>query len=367
MRDTGIGIAADAQARIFREFEQADARIARNYGGTGLGLSISERIVRRMGGRITLESAPGVGSTFAVAIPLGIADGDGSRRKAFIAPDLTGRSIMVVAPQPIEASLIARQLQRWGAQTCMVSDISVAEALLPERPWHAVLIDRAFGADDVERLGERALPHAAQRVVMLTPASRQELRATASAAFTGYLVKPLRAASLAARLSALPGKAATNPAADDPIHEKLPNETEISMAATKRLSVLVAEDNEINALLMRSLLTRLGHRAVIATDGEQALESWLAAESAGTPYELVLMDIQMPRLDGIETTRRIRSREAGHKARRTPILALTANTLVEDRYACFEAGMDGFLVKPLDREKLADALAGLAASRHLAA
>ncbi len=132
------------------------------------------------------------------------------------------------------------------------------------------------------------------------------------------------------------------------------------------MSILVAEDNEINALLMRSLLTRLGHHAVITTNGEEALESWLAARSAGTPYDLVLMDIQMPQLDGIETTKRIRAREAGHRPP-TPILALTANTLVEDRYACFEAGMDGFLIKPLDREKLAEALAGLAASRHLAA
>jgi CheY-like chemotaxis protein len=118
---------------------------------------------------------------------------------------------------------------------------------------------------------------------------------------------------------------------------------------------------------MRSLLTRLGHHAVITTNGEEALESWLSAQSAGAPYDLVLMDIQMPRLDGIETSKQIRAREAGASGRRTPILALTANTLVEDRYACFEAGMDGFLIKPLDRDKLADALEGLAASRHIAA
>ena len=126
----------------------------------------------------------------------------------------------------------------------------------------------------------------------------------------------------------------------------------------------MAEDNEINALLMRSLLTRLGHHVVITTNGEAALESWQAAESAGTPYDLVLMDLQMPELDGIETTKRFRACEAGKAVRaRRLILALTANTLVEDRYACFEAGMDGFLVKPLDREKLVEALASLAASR----
>jgi CheY-like chemotaxis protein len=135
----------------------------------------------------------------------------------------------------------------------------------------------------------------------------------------------------------------------------------------KGLSILVAEDNEINALLIRSLLTRLGHHTVIATNGETALESWQAARSAGTPYDLVIMDVQMPQLDGIEAAKRIRAAEAGQPEARTPILALTANTLIEDRYACFEAGMDGFLIKPLDREKLVEALARLPAARHLAA
>ncbi len=367
VRDTGIGIAAEAQARIFREFEQADHRIARNYGGTGLGLSISERIVKRMGGRITLDSKPGVGSTFAVRIVLDAASGTDGKQNSLRAPDLTGRSIMVVAPQTIEASLTARRLQRWGAQTCTVSDIAAAQALLPERAWHAVLIDRAFGVDEVERFGEVAYRHATHRIVMFTPAARHELQSAASAAFTGYLVKPLRAASLAARLNTSAEISAPDIASDDLTDQHLSDQPDMPIAIKQGLSILVAEDNEINALLMRSLLTRLGHRAVVTTNGEQALESWLAAESAGTPYELVLMDIQMPQLDGIETTKRIRAREAGNKARRTPILALTANTLVEDRYACFEAGMDGFLVKPLDREKLVDALAGLAASRHLAA
>jgi CheY-like chemotaxis protein len=190
------------------------------------------------------------------------------------------------------------------------------------------------------------------------------LQPTVGSAFTGYLVKPLRAASLAARLAAPPEVAAPDIAAESPVEAA---EHATPSPAAPSLSILVAEDNEINALLMRSLLGRLGHHAVITTNGEEALESWQAARSAGTPYDLVLMDIQMPRLDGIETTRRLRSLEASEPGRRTPILALTANTLVEDRYACFEAGMDGFLIKPLDREKLAEALAGLAAARHIAA
>ncbi|HEY0849679.1 MAG TPA: ATP-binding protein [Bradyrhizobium sp.] len=362
VRDTGIGIAPEAQQRIFREFEQANDGIARSYGGTGLGLSISERIVRRMGGRINLESKPGEGSTFEVSIPLTAADW--GLQPAFAAPDLAGQSVMLVAPPSIGVSLTERRLQRWGGQTCMVSDTDVAEVLLPERPWHAVMVDHSFGAATIERLGERARTHAAHRIVMFTPSTRQELQPTVGSAFTGYLVKPLRAASLAARLAAPPEVAAPDIAADAPVEAA---EHATPSPAAPGLSILVAEDNEINALLMRSLLGRLGHHAVITTNGEEALESWQAARSAGTPYDLVLMDIQMPRLDGIETTRRLRSLEASEPGRRTPILALTANTLVEDRYACFEAGMDGFLIKPLDREKLAEALAGLAAARHIAA
>lgn len=353
VRDTGIGIAPEAQSRIFREFEQADDRVARTYGGTGLGLAISERIVKRMGGRITLESAPGQGSTFEVAIPLAPSQGEAGQT-AFSSPDLAGKSILLVA-DGIEASLIARRLERWGGQTCLVADAAVAEALLPERSWHAVLIDRAFGPAVADRLGEVARAHATQRLVLLTPSSRHE---KLSRDFTGFLVKPLRAASLAARLALTPEVASPDLAPE-------PVEPAAVRPPASGLAILVAEDNEINALLMRSLLTKLGHRVVIAVDGETALESWLAASSAGTPYDLVLMDIQMPQLDGIEATKRIRAHEAATGAHRTPILALTANTLVEDRYACFEAGMNGFLIKPLDREKLDEALAGLTAARQL--
>lgn len=353
VRDTGIGIAPEAQSRIFREFEQADDRVARTYGGTGLGLAISERIVKRIGGRITLESAPGRGSTFEVAIPLAPSQGD-AERIAFPNPDLTGKSILLVA-DGIEAFLIARRLERWGGQTCLVADAAVAEALLPERSWHAVLIDRALGPSVADRLGEAARVHATQRLVLLTPSSRHD---KLSPAFTGFLVKPLRAASLAARLALTPEVASPDLAPE-------PVEPAVSRTHAHGLSILVAEDNEINALLMRSLLTKLGHRVVIAVHGEAALESWLAASSAGTPYDLVLMDIQMPQLDGIEATKRIRAHEAATGRHHTPILALTANTLAEDRYACFEAGMNGFLIKPLDREKLDEALVGLAAARQL--
>src|SRR6201996_391676 len=218
VRDPGMGIAPEARERIFREFEQADERVARNYGGTGLGLSISERIVKRMGGRITLESRPDAGSTFEAAIPL--MPSEGAPRK-FAAPDLSGQSVMLVSQQGIEASLVARRLQRWGAQPCEAAGLDVALALLPERAWHAVLIDHALGADAAEALGHAARKHATQQIVMFTPAARQEIKP--SSAFTGYLVKPWRAAALAARLMAAPEVASPSLAAhavimiDDPV------------------------------------------------------------------------------------------------------------------------------------------------------
>lgn len=359
VRDTGIGIAPEAQSRIFREFEQADERIARNYGGTGLGLNISERIVRRMGGRIALESTPGEGATFEVSIPLKASES--AQAMTLAAPDLNGKSIMLVAPQTIEAALVARRLERWGAHTCSVSDVSVAQALLPERSWHAVIVDHALGAVEVQNFGKVALSHTARRIAMFTPAERHDLQPAAMTAYNGYLIKPLRAASLAARLTC--ETASLVPDAGEDGGQSAGTETK----SGKGLSILVAEDNEINALLMRSLLTRLGHHPVISVNGREAFESWLAADTAGAPYDLILMDVQMPELDGVAATKLIRAREAGRSTHRTKILALTANTLVEDRYACFEAGMDGFLIKPLDRDKLAEALEAITPSSHLAA
>ncbi|MGC2774559.1 MAG: ATP-binding protein [Bradyrhizobium sp.] len=360
VRDTGIGIAADAQQRIFREFEQADDSVARSFGGTGLGLAISDRIVKRMGGRISLQSALGTGSTFEVSVPLPPALERGEQN-SFRGPDLTGQSIMLIAPAGLQAELIERRLQNWGAQTCFVAETEVAAALLPERAWHAVLVDDAIGSDTARRLGETAQHHTMRLIVLVTPVSRHELMPAAP--FNGYLVKPLRAASLAGRLAVVPD-ATTPTLAEESIIAMSPS---LVAGGGTGLSILVAEDNDINALLMRSLLTKLGHQAVIAAHGEAALDSWAAARSAGTPYDLILMDVQMPRLNGIAAAKRIRAQEASEPGRRTPILALTANTLVEDRYACFEAGMDGFLIKPIDRDKLDEALANLAAARQVAA
>ena len=210
-------------------------------------------------------------------------------------------------------------------------------------------------------MAEAAAGTVARRIVLITPAERHELPALQAAGFTGYLVKPIRAASLAAQLG--PGSLAAESAEgfgaeqDNFRHAGGPQQAAaVGPGTANALAILIAEDNEINALLARALLTRLGHRPTAARNGAAAVDAWLAARAAGAPYDLVLMDVHMPASDGIEATRRIRAAEAG---RRTPIIALTADALSEDRDACLKAGMDGFLTKPLDRERLADVLASL--------
>jgi len=349
VHDTGIGIPPEDQSRIFLEFEQADGGAARKFGGTGLGLTISSRIVERMGGSIAVESAADAGSTFRVTIPLPAAADAAAPELAV--PDLAGSDILIVAAAAIEASLLARRLQRWGARTKIVPDENVAAALLPEQMWSAMLVDHALGTQACEELA-RAASGVPRRIVLVTPALRNELAALKEAGFTGYLIKPVRAASLAARFSS-----------DDAFDAGGAAETAEAPSLAPSgsgLSILVAEDNEINALLARALLAKLGHSPTMATSGDTAIEFWLAAREAGTPYDRVLMDLHMPGMDGLEATRKIRAIEAATGTPRTPILALTANASAEDREACIAAGMDDFLVKPLDRERLAAALAASA-------
>ena len=344
VRDTGIGIAAEDHSRVFLEFEQADVGSTRHYDGIGLGLTISKRIVERMGGSIAVESSPGAGATFRMTVPLPRAGDD---EQPIAVPDLSGEDVLIVAPAAVEASLLARRLQRWGAHTTIVPDEAVAAALLPERSWTAIMVDYAVGSAASAAL---ALVTAAiaRRIMMVTPAQRNELPNLKDAGFTGYLIKPVRASSLAARF------------ADDDVFD---HGAAIEAAEPPRpapvaggLSVLVAEDNEINALLVRALLQKLGHRPTMAGSGKAAIDCWLAARAAGMPFDRILMDLHMPGMDGLEATRRIRSFEADDAIPRTPIIALTANAAAEDREASLAAGMDGFLIKPLDRDRLAAAL-----------
>jgi len=347
VRDTGIGLTADDQRRIFHDFEQADGSSTRKYGGTGLGLAISRRIVEHMGGFIAVDSDVGKGSTFSVSVPLPAADD----RREFVAPDLSGQTALIAATSETLSEPLARRLRSWGADTTLAAYSESAIALLSKRAWDIMLVDLPLA---------RAMTHFARlpagsgvrRIVLIRPSERQELPALRERGFTGYLIKPVRAASLAARLTAaaafedMPAQAVAGAAAG---------------ASGQSLSVLVGEDNEINALLARAMLARLGHRPSVAGDGATAVDMWESARAAGRPYDLVLMDVQMPGMDGLEAARHIRAAEAQTGGMPTPILALTANAHAEDRAACLAAGMDGLLVKPLDRDRLREALAATAA------
>jgi signal transduction histidine kinase/DNA-binding response OmpR family regulator len=350
VRDTGIGLAPQDQARIFLDFEQADGSSTRKFGGTGLGLAISKRIVERMDGNLAVESEPGQGATFSFCLPLMPAPGEPVAD--FTVPDLAGKSILIAAAAEIESTLLARRLEGWGARPHVAAESKNIYTLLQQRHWDALLIDGP--------LAQKITVDGAHRIVLIKPSERHELPALKARGFTGYLVKPVRAASLAARL-----------AADDAFEDSAqpaPTTAADKMRATcKGLSILVAEDNEINALLARALLSRLGHRPTIASNGEAAVAAWTAARDAGAPYDLVLMDVQMPGVDGLEAARRIRAAETQREGQdqggspHTRMLALTANAQSEDREACLAAGMDGLLVKPLDRERLCEALAAAAA------
>jgi CheY-like chemotaxis protein len=370
------------RAGSFGEFEQVDSSAARRFSGTGLGLAIAKRIIERMGGRIEVESAPGAGSTFRVTVALPDA---AENAPALAAPDLAGMAVLIAAASAVEAPLVAQRLTRWGAQTRMVADPQAAAALLEqaskqtsEQIWGAILVDHALGREACRQLAGAAAGTVARRIVLITPAERHELPALQAAGFTGYLVKPIRVASLAARLGTGSLDAERSGAerrdaecldtecfGDEPDDFDRAGGRQQAPAVTPgtadSLSILIAEDNEINALLARALLARLGHRPTVARNGAAAFEAWRAARAAGAPYGVVLMDVHMPASDGIEATRRIRAAEA--EGERTPIIALTADALSEDRDACLKAGMDGFLTKPLDRERLAEVLAALGRTR----
>jgi CheY-like chemotaxis protein len=336
------------------EFEQANEQIARNYGGTGLGLSISERIVKHMSGRITVESRPGCGSTFEVSLPLAAPTNAARAIAGFEAPDLAGQCIMIIAPQSIEATLTARRLQRWGAQTCCVSDTIVASALLPERIWNAVLIDRALDASDAERIAAEAEPHSTNRIALFTPAMRHELPPLVPA-FTGYLVKPVRAASLAARL--LPALMDPVLAGDITAHTASMQPTS---EATSGLSVLIAEDNEINAMLARAVLVKAGHRVDVVGNGRAAVDAVTAAANPHR-YDAVLMDLHMPVMDGLDAIAAIRRHEEESGLPPIPIMVLSADGQEQTRHSVLAHGASGFVTKPLDPETLMLAIEQLAA------
>ncbi len=363
VRDTGIGLALDDQARIFRDFEQADASSTRKFGGTGLGLAISKRIVEGMNGALSVDSSPGHGATFSFAVDLPPAEDITAR--PFTPPDLSGQSVLIVSQTQTAAEILARRLDAWGAATQIeIGNAQDAARHLQAERFDALLIDSPLAQQmDAAEPSFAALTH---RIAMVNPAERSHLPALKEAGFTGYLIKPVRAGSLAARFTAADAFEPDKPTEVAPATDVTP------VAGTAR-SVLLAEDNPINVMLTQALLTRFGHRVTVVGDGGGAVLAWSSALEAGAPFDLVMMDVQMPGMDGLEATRRIRAREAEIREtapdsfQPTRIVALTANAYAEDRTACLAAGMDAILTKPLDRERLRDELSRVAGPRPIAA
>lgn len=352
IEDSGPGIGEEAQARIFEEFEQGDDSPARRHGGTGLGLAIASKIVERMGGEISLQSAErGSVFGFSVELPAIVSE------PAFMPADLSGRDILVASPSPVTGPALERKLAAWGAHVTLASEARIAEALLPERDWTHIFVDRALGAQAAMSLSMQAKRNERELFVLLSPAERPELTRLRASGFNGYLVKPLRAASLAAQLAA--AEIEPVPATQEGSGGPLPRE--------RALAVLIAEDNDINALLAQATLGKLGHIPTVVGDGIAAVKAIAGAHAVGAPYDLVLMDLHLPGMDGLEATRRIRVLEG---AGNVPVIALTANASNEDRDACIEAGMDAFVVKPFDRDMLEEAITaarGMSAKRAAAA
>jgi len=325
VEDTGPGVSASARDRIFEAFAQAEASHA-DLGGAGLGLAIARRLARAMGGEVGVETAsPKTSGTAGACFWFEAAFQPVPDSQT--APALKGRTVAVVSPNPIVREAAGRQVRASGGRAVCAADM--ATALEKTDPADVLLIDAAVAAD-----ADLKPPAGRTAIVLLAPDERDRIPRLRRAGFAGYLIKPLRRASLTERVLIAAG-AQTAP-------EDLREDERIAAAAAPGARVLLVEDNPINALLARALLTREGCTVEHAVGGEEAL----AAARVGV-FDLVLMDMRMPGLSGEETARRMR--DAGVTA---PIVALTANAFDDDRRACLAAGMNDFLVKPLSPDAL---------------
>ena len=335
--DTGIGIPADAIDRIFAPFTQADASTTRTFGGTGLGLAICRELAERMGGGIAVRSKLGAGSTFTCTVEAGLADPtrlDDARDKP-----LSGTRVLVVHEQPVVAEAIGRHLRTWGAD--LVTAAGVGDVRDPSGIALAVLgvLDPARGRTDAERLATLLAP-AAPPIVVAAPLAVRPQLPESTAPIHAVVGTPIRRAKLReAVLGVLGHRAApVDPATRAPVP---PPE--------RPLRILLAEDNPVNQRVAALMLDRLGHHTDVVDDGEQAVEAILAGD-----YDLVLMDLHMPRLDGLAATRETRLRRPGDRPR---IVAVTASATDDSRRACLGAGMDDFITKPVEAADLARVVA----------
>jgi PAS domain S-box-containing protein len=337
IRDTGPGIAPDDVERIFDEFEQGEATFARRHAGTGLGLAISRRIVGRMGGSLGVDTELGRGSVFRLRLPLTPA----ADQPPALEP-LDGISVALISPSHLEAEVLRQRLDARGATVARVA--AVAE-LAPDFRCDTALLDRRLGPEGIQAALDGLKGRADRLVLVVTPQARGEVAEWREKGVTGWLISPVREASLVMQMRPRPEAAAEPDPLEDDSRPQL-------QGGDQALRILVAEDNEINALLVRRLLEKLGHQPIWVRDGKAAVDMALDPAAA---IDLVLMDMQMPECDGLTAAGMIRARESGDS--RLPIIALTANAFDEDRAAALAAGMDAFVTKPLDRDRLAETLA----------
>ncbi|HXJ02102.1 MAG TPA: ATP-binding protein [Micropepsaceae bacterium] len=334
VRDTGIGVPPEKATEIFEDFVQADSSHARRFEGTGLGLAISKRLVEAMGGAIGLRSGEDKGSEFWVTLPLEQA----------LAPKellpLKDKRVAVISRSGIMCTGLKLQLDAAGAECAVLGNFNAARG--PNAAYDLILCDDADGDafPDAESL-------AAPLIALLPSGERARLGALSQKGIRAYLMKPVRQDSLEKRcLAVLAGESELAPAPAHPAAER---------NSPSGLSILLAEDNPVNALLARELLRRRGHHVEWVTKGETAVNA-----CSEKRFDMVIMDLHMPGLDGIEASLRIRSAELEHGWKPVPIFALTADALETGRRACLDAGMDGFLTKPVDPADLDAVLATIA-------
>ena len=353
IRDTGIGISQESRGQLFQSFSQIDASTARRFGGTGLGLAISQRIIALMNGNIGMESEVGKGSVFWFEVPLKKVADDALRADG--AGHFNSRSIVVVDVNEASRNALGKRLTHWGFQLRLASGREQALMYLRSEKPDIVLINANLPeADDDELLKQLDVgrEHSCARVIVIdTVASSYPANSPLRALADRWLHKPVRRSTLFEALVTVlePNTQAAVPTISANTQTSSNQTPDIHTPHSRRLRILVAEDNPVNQKVAVALLRRLGHECEIACDGQQTVDC-----VRSTPYDLVLMDIQMPGMDGYQATRSIRAlpSESAH----IPIIAVTANAMQGDAQKCLQAGMDRYVTKPISRAKLAAAI-----------
>jgi len=346
LRDTGIGMSQDELSRVFEDFVQAGADTVRRFGGTGLGLPIARKLVGLMGGELHVASRPGECTIFSFTIAL---PSDTAERSTPEAP-LAGRHYELAIPSAQVAHCMRANLEELGASVDLLDGAEeLREALLRKKrdDAAALICDAQYAAilTAWKARNSKAAPAGKQVWLLLHPEERRQLRPLLSFPMAGYLIKPVRRGTLLKQLTAHDNQT---------IEEAVSDLRRLAQAAKpqRRLSVLLAEDNPVSALLARTMLEKAGHQVTHVTSGTAAI----AQVQTGMAPDLIIMDIEMPECDGLEAARRIRALETEAGNKRIPILALTASALGDDRAQCLAAGMDAYLTKPFDRQDLDESI-----------